>query len=152
MIFGDDLKGLGANLMGRRGIAMAFVLLGTLGFPFKWAKQRGGLKVEWTAMQLGLSPKRACCMFNWARSVSLKGFITVKEMEQGLGRLGFSANALTWERPFLGPLYSWMAIRHKKGRLRIPVMLCTLRFFLRERFCGGSLFREIGQRLGSTRT
>ena len=40
LIFADDLEGLGANLMGRRGIGMAFVLLATLDFPFKWAKQR----------------------------------------------------------------------------------------------------------------
>ena len=148
LIFADDLEALGANFMGRRGIAMAFILLAAFGFPFKWAKQRGGLKVEWiglyadyTAMKLGLSPKRAAWMSNWARSVSLKGFITAKEMEQGLGRLGFSANALTWERPFLGPLYSWTAaIRQKRGCLRIPVMLRTLLFFLHERLeNGGSL-------------
>ena len=80
-------------------------------------------------------------MSNWAKSVSLKGSITAKEMEQGLGRLGFSANALTRERPFLGPLYSWTAaIRNKKGCLRIPVMLRTLLIFLRERLeSGGSL-------------
>ena len=28
-------------------------------------------------------------------------------MSQGLGRLGFAAIALDWERPFLGPLYAW---------------------------------------------
>ena len=62
-------------------------------------------------------------------------------MEQGLGRLGFAANALTWERPFLGPLYSWTAaIRNKTGVLRIPTMLRTILWFLADRTAeGGSL-------------
>jgi hypothetical protein len=62
-------------------------------------------------------------------------------MEQGLGRLGFAANALTWERPFLGPLYSWTAARRNKtGLLRIPTMLRTILWFLAERTAeGGSL-------------
>ena len=45
-------------------------------------------------------------------------------MEQGLGRLCFAANALLWERPFLGPLFSWTAaIRNKRGTLKLPAML-----------------------------
>eukprot|EP00434_Breviolum_minutum_P043184 symbB.v1.2.038481.t1/scaffold6004.1/size21842/3 len=43
LIFADDLEALGADLMGRRGVVMAYIILSALGFPFKWAKQRGGL-------------------------------------------------------------------------------------------------------------
>ena len=64
-------------------------------------------------------------------------------MEQGLGRLGFAANALAWERPLLGPLYSWSAaIRNKRGCLKIPVMLRTLSFFLHERLSMGDSLQE----------
>ena len=45
-------------------------------------------------------------MAGWTLGVAKTGKISSKEMEQHLGRLGFAANALTWERPFLGPLYS----------------------------------------------
>ena len=45
LILADDLESLGANAGGRRGV-MSFLFLSTLGFPFKWAKQRGGLRVE----------------------------------------------------------------------------------------------------------
>ena len=145
LIFADDLEALGPDLMGRRGVVCAYVFLSAFGFPFKWSKQRGGEKVEWigffsdyTSMKLGLSPKRSAWLSDRTLGVAKGGRITAKEMEQGLGRLGFAANALTWERPFLGPLYSWSAaIRNKMGRLKIPVMLRTLLFFLHERLSMG---------------
>ena len=94
-------------------------------------------------MKLGLSPKRAKWMADWTLGVAKAGRISSKEMEQGLGRLGFAANALTWERPFLGPLYSWSAaIRNKKGVLKIPVMLRTLLFFLHERLAAGDSLQD----------
>ena len=75
--------------------------------------------------------------------LAVSGKITAKEMEQGLGRLGFAANALTWERPFLGPLYSWTAaIRGKRGVLRIPVMLRTLLYYLHKRLSMGHSLQE----------
>ena len=150
LIFADDLEALGPDLRGRRGVVMAYLILSALGFPFKWSKQRGGLRVEWiglfadyTSMKLGLSPKRAAWMAGWTLGVAKTGKISSKEMEQGLGRLGFAANALTWERPFLGPLYSWSAaIRNKRGALKIPVMLRTLLFFLHERLAAGDSLQD----------
>ena len=151
LIFADDLEALGPDLRGRRGVViMAYLILAALGFPFKWSKQRGGLRVEWvglfadyTSMKLGLSPKRAAWMAGWTLGVAKTGKIFSKEMEQGLGRLGFAANALTWERPFSGPLYSWSAaIRNKKGALKIPVMLRTLLFFLHERLAAGDSLQD----------
>ena len=150
LIFADDLEALGADLEGRRGIVCAYVLLSCFGFPFKWSKQRGGMKVEWiglyadyTSMKLGLSPKRAGWLSEWVLKLAVSGKITAKEMEQGLGRLGFAANALTWERPFLGPFYSWTAaIRGKRGILKIPVMLRTLLYFLHKRLSTGHSLQD----------
>ena len=56
-----------------------------------------GLFADYTQMKLGLSPKRATWMEDWCRKVSKDSRITAKEMEQGLGRLGFAANALWWD-------------------------------------------------------
>ena len=150
LIFADDLETLGSGISGRRGTVLSFLYLSTLGFPFKWAKQRGGLKVEWiglysdyTTMRLGLSPKRATWMEMWTRKLAEAGRTTAKEMEQGLGRLGFAANALTWERPFLGPLYAWTsAVRNKVGMLRIPTMLRTILWFLADRTLEGGSLQE----------
>lgn len=150
LIFADDLESLGAGIQGRRGIVLSYLYLATMGFPFKWSKQRGGLKVEWiglftdyTTMRLGLSESRAAWMENWTRKMAQTGRTTSKEMEQGLGRLGFAANALTWERPFLGPLYAWSAaVRTKKGLLKIPAMLRTIFWFLAKRTRDGGSLQE----------
>ena len=80
------------------------------GFPFKWAKTWGGLRVEWLGLEteyssyrLGLTRKRANWLVHWLREVVKSGSVTARDMSQGLGRLGFAAIALDWERPFLGP-------------------------------------------------
>ena len=148
LIFADDLEGLGADSSGRQGLVLSFLYLSALGFPFKWAKQRGGQKVEWIGLytdyatfRLGLSPRRSAWMCNWVGSLAASGKVTQKVFEQGLGRVGFSASALLWERPFLGPLYSWnAAVRGKRGTLKIPAMLRAILLFLADRIkAGGDL-------------
>ena len=72
-------------------------------------------------------------MADWVGGLAEKGVVTAKQFEQGLGRLGFAAMALVWERPFLGPLYAWSsAVQSKKGNLRIPAMLRTILLYLAE--------------------
>ena len=145
LLFADDLEALGIGQSGRRGSVLSFLYLSALGFPFKWSKQRGGLKVEWigiftdyTNMKLGLSPSRASWLAAWTRGLALRGSVAPKEMEQGLGRLGFSAMALWWERPFLGPLYTWSAaIRNKQGNMSIPVMVRSILLFLSQKLDSG---------------
>ena len=145
LIFADDLEALAADAGGRRGIVLAFLFLSALGFPFKWSKQRGGVRVEWIGLysdyptfRLGLSPKRVQWMTEWVSSLATRGVTTAKEFEQGLGRLGFASMALIWEKPFLGPLYSWSsAVQSKKGPLRLPAMLRTILLYLARRFKEG---------------
>ena len=56
----------------------------------------------------------------------------------GIGRLGFAAISLDWERPFLGPLYAWSsAIQGRQGRMTIPTMLKVLFSWLADRLEGG---------------
>ena len=44
-------------------------------------------------------------------------------MAHGLGRLGFAAISLDWERSFLGPLYALSsAMQGKPGSMKIPAM------------------------------
>ena len=150
LIFADDVEALAANAAGRQGITLCFLYVSILGFPFKWAKQRGGLRVEWIGLytdyptyRTGLSPSRATWMRNWVLDLATRGNTTSKNFEQGLGRLGFASLVLVWERPFLGPLYSWSAaIRNKRGSLRIPAMLRAILLFLATRFEEGGQLQE----------
>ena len=102
-----------------------------------------GLFTDYPTYRLGLSPKRAAWMREWVQDLATSGVTSSKHFEQGLGRLGFSALALVWERPFLGPLYSWSAaIRGKTGKLRIPAMLRAILRFLAARFEEGGELQE----------
>lgn len=111
-----------------------------------------GLYADYASKQLGVSPKRSSWLGEWVLSVARSGGITSKEMEQGLGRLGFAANDLTWAKPFLGPLYAWTApIRNKRGCFKIPVVLGTLLCFLhsgcRKVTAYKTLLRNMGSRI-----
>ena len=146
LLYADDLESLGRTPAGRQGIPLSYLFLATLGYPFKWPKTRGGFRVEWLGMetdypghQLGLSKKRA----DWLRDKASRGRVSAKEFSQGLGRLGFAAMALDWERPFLGPLHAWSsAVQTKVGTLTVPTMLRVLCLWLAERLeAGGRLQR-----------
>ncbi len=59
----------------------------------------------------------------------------------GLGKLGFAATALLWERPFLGPLYVWAeAVKGQKGKLVVPWALLVIMDWIAKRMEeGGSM-------------
>ena len=95
------------------------------------------METEYGSYRLGLSAKRANWLGNWLREICSKGSVSGRNMAQGLGRLGFAALALEWEKPFLGPLYSWSsAIQGKIGGMKIPVMIRVLCLWLAERLEG----------------
>ena len=115
LIFADDLEALGADINGRRGIVCAYVLLSCFGFPIKWSKQRGGMKVEWiglfadyTSMKLGLSPKPSSWLSEWVLKVARSGKITAKEtwnkglVDLVLQRMLSHGSGHSWDRYTLG--------------------------------------------------
>ena len=45
-VYADDLESLATTARGRMGIVLSYLYLAAMGYPFKWAKTRGGFKVE----------------------------------------------------------------------------------------------------------
>ena len=140
LLYADDLEVIGPGQEGRIGAVLTFLVLAAYGSPFKWKKQRGGLCTEWIGMvtdyadyKMGLSDRRAEWMCQWMDGIGRKGRVSWREFAAGLGRIGFSALALPWERPFLGPLYSWSAAtRNSRGELEIPwAVIFILRWIAR---------------------
>ncbi len=142
LLYADDLESLATTREGRIGIVLSYSYMSAMGYPFKWAKTRGGYRVEWLGMEteyssyrLGLTERRAAWLVGWLRDKVETGQVTATEMAQGLGRLGFASISLDWERPFLGPLYAWSsAIQGKPGAMKIPAMLRVLFTWLADRF------------------
>ena len=108
LLYADDLESLATTRRGRIAIVLSYCYLTALGYPFKWSKTRRGYRVEWlgeySSYRLGVTEKRARWLVTWLREKSRARNVTAKEMAQGLGRLGFAAISLDWERPFLGLL------------------------------------------------
>ena len=96
------------------------------------------METEYSSYRLGLTEKRATWLVTWLRDKVRAGKVTAKEMAQGLGRLGFAAISLDWERPFLGPLYAWpSAIQGRQGPMTMPTMLRIIFSWLADRLEGG---------------
>ena len=148
LLYADDLEAMGRGPRGRRGIPLSYLFLATLGY--KWAKTRGGFRVEWLGMEteyptykLGLSLKRATWLVEWLRLLARTGKTEAKAFAQGLGRLGFASIALDWERPFLGPLHAWSsAVQGKLGPLTLPTMVRVLCGWLADRLESGGRLQK----------
>ena len=146
LLFADDVEMIGGDRRGRRGIVLSYAILASLGLPFKWSKNQGWTQRavdrirdfirDFQAGDIGKNEQ-----VGWRRgrrSWSELGTVTWDDFACGLGRLGFGANALSWEGPFLGPLYSWSsATRGRKGGLRLPVMLRSILGWMSIRFRSG---------------
>ena len=82
LLYADDLEALGIGARGRQGIPLCYLFLSVLGYPFTWAKTRGGYCVEWLGMEtdyscykLGMSAKRAAWLSGWLREKATAGRI-----------------------------------------------------------------------------
>ena len=116
LAYADDLEAVAPGARGRRAVALAILFLCILGFPLQASKTKGGVELDWIGLhvdfagyRLGLSAERAAWLAAWARSAVARGRIPVREAAAALGRLGFAALVLVWERPLLGVLYSWVS-------------------------------------------
>ncbi|CAE7239965.1 unnamed protein product, partial [Symbiodinium necroappetens] len=86
---------------------------------------------------LGISKSRADWMVGWIRKVKSDGFVNIADMGAVLGRLSFGLTLLPLLRPFLGPLYAWVAaVKHchiKKLPKAIVLILSFLEnFFMKD--------------------
>lgn len=123
LLFADDAEFIAAEKEERFSILLAIVILLALGMPFKWAKFRGGYEVDWVgfhisykAYSIGLSAVRAQWVADWTAKLVTEGKVLVAEMCSGLGRLNYAAQALYYERAFLGLLYLWTSTVLRSGQ------------------------------------
>ena len=116
LLFADDSAFIANNRQERWSILLGVILLLAWGMPFKWKKFRGGYEVSWVGFgicfksyAMGLTEARATWVVNWCQRLVKTGTVDVGEMRSGLGRLSYAAQALIYEKAFLGLLYMWTA-------------------------------------------
>lgn len=129
LLFADDGEFIAASPGERFSVLLAITLLLAMGMPFKWAKFRGGFEIDWVGYHIsyrtysvGLSAIRAQWVSDWTSRLVKEGQVMVADMCSGLGRLNYAAQALFYERAFLGILYLWTStvVRSGQSRATIP--------------------------------
>ena len=129
LLFADDAEYLANNKAERFSVLLAITVALALGMPFKWAKFRGGYQVAWVGFgidfktyAIGLTEGRAAWVKKWTDQLVEQGTVQVSVFHSGLGRLNYAAQALYYERAFLGLLYMWLGsiIRTSKPSATIP--------------------------------
>ena len=87
-----------------------------MGLPFAWKKFGGGSAFTWVGFEIclrgakiGLSEQRAKWLSNWLLDRVAAGHAIAADVSAVLGRLSFGLTALGHLRPFLGPVYAWVA-------------------------------------------
>jgi hypothetical protein len=128
LLYADDIEITMADADEREGAVMAIFIMLSLGAPFKWKKFRGGHSLDWvgfhidnTIYSIGLSEKRAEWLVKWMETLIQEQTVEVHVFAGGLGRLNFAAMALFYEKPWLGPLYSWSATIQQSGKQKATI-------------------------------
>jgi len=146
LLFADDLDMEAECERERVAIVLAVFLLLCVGAPLKNSKFRGGFQVQWIGLYfdnrdygLGVSPNRAEWLANWLDAKLKLGVVEVREFLGGLGRLNFAASALYYEKPWLGPMYSWASAiqRADKDVVKIPWGIRLFMSWIRRRLSSG---------------
>jgi hypothetical protein len=128
LLFADDCEFIAANKRERLSVLLAISILLAFGFPFKWTKFRGGFEVEWLGMavsykqySMGLSESRAQWLSGWINKILSEGTVLAGEMASGLGRLNYAAQALYYEKAFLGIIYLWTSAIISAGKYKADI-------------------------------
>ena len=123
----------------REALMVFFVLCSVAGIPLEWPKTAGGNTVSWVGFELlhrsykvGLSERRAQWFHRWTREVADAGYVHMDAFEEGLGRVMYVAGALEYERPFLGPLYKFLALQPRGTVQRLPSYVVMILRYLAE--------------------
>ncbi len=140
LLMADDIKAESTADNPKREIAYIILILVILGVPLSWHKSQGGDIVRWigyevslTDLALGITARRASWCVDFLLQMSRDGRADVARLRSGLGRLCFVVGALEWERPFLAPLFAFVAKQPKWGHRALPLFVRLIAQYLASR-------------------
>jgi hypothetical protein len=171
LLFSDDFLFLADSKPQVEAIGLALFMMAVVGIPFRWKKFKGGTEVGWIgywmdvrAFRVGISETWAAWLTTWLRTQVERGQVDMRDMKAVLGRLCFAMAPLEHLRPFLAPIYAWVAAvgsgigysraASSKGPLRVPLPW-SLRFlftYLAEKLSGDgrtTIVRPLSRTLGT---
>ena len=115
------------------------MLCNIAGVPLKWEKTRGGFDCDyigyrfcWSNLTGGIAEQRAAWLSNWCITTAKAGRVSIGDCKAAVGRFSFSAALLRNILPFLGPIYSWMAVLKDDRTYAIPAAIIIILQWLSE--------------------
>ena len=80
--------------------------------------------------ELGISQRRADWLVKWTLEIANSTFVNMSRYEEGLGRIMYVVGALECEKPFLGPLYRFLALHPRGSIRRVPLYISFIPSYL----------------------
>ena len=127
-------------------VLVVFVLV-LFNVPISWKKSAGGFEYEWIGFaqdlshfKLGISVRRAAWITRWITDTLEHGKVQPKSLSEVLGRFNFAAAAIDVTKPFLAPIYTWVAAAPSYAYLPLPVLIRLIFKFLVKVYSDPSLF------------
>ena len=144
LLFADDLLMTAGRAAEIADIGALILLWVCLGVPWKWAKWRGGHKVNWIgywicleSYAVGISADRAAWLTSWIRKSLAEGSVQVQDFVAVLGRLCFSLGVLDYLKPFVAPLFAWSASIGHLGLVQLPWSVAFILSYIAAELEGG---------------
>ena len=101
-----------------------------------WKKSRGGLCYTWVGYELslrdwtlGVSASRAGWIRSWYERTLKTRTVDTGELREVLGRIQFVYGALVYDRHFLAPLYTFLALHPPGVVKRLPLYALITVYF-----------------------
>ena len=137
LMMADDIKVESTSKDRESAIIGVILFLSICGVPFSWDKTQGGSEIRWIGYHLllnspavGITESGARWAINWLDRVCVDGCIRGDELRSGVGRLAFTTGALEYERPFLAPLYAFIARVDSLGLVCLPLYVRLVLHYL----------------------
>lgn len=153
----DDLLWIvrGSAAMDSTAVALFFLVM--VGLPMSWRKCKGGISVDWVGYHInlekktvGINVKRTRWLLDWCNKALERGTVSLGDFRSVIGRMSFAFAALEHLRPFLGPLYAWVAAV-KADAAPLPEAVALSLRFIRDMLQKGYREQRILKQVGHVR-
>ena len=153
LVYVDDLLWLAHNDKDSvQMVCLVIFFFVLLGLPFSWRKFKGGGEFCWVGLELnlresklGLSAQRAQWLIQWLTKTTAADCFKIADVSAVLGRLSFALTALGHLRPFLGPVYAWVASLDHRRAYKVPRAISLIFKFLAKALGGGGRLTSAGK-------
>ena len=144
LLFSDDWLALAYGAGYDDPFVILLLFFSAIRMPLSWTKVKTGEVLSWVGYEvnvkefrLGISERRAAWLISWYDRVLGAGVVAMAELQQALGRMVFVYGALSWDKPFLAGLFSFLHIHPIHRTVPLPpfvrLTISWLRRKLKER-------------------